>query len=347
MDSTIIGHLNTHSIVIRDSPTKKNKALRVASRIGTYHSCDRCGKLYLTAIEVGNERICHICHKKIPKPDKIQSKLTAHRRQLITDRIRDANQTRYRIMDDIPVKLRRLWGQCVHSVLDRYASARTEEDAYDALEAWAKLKVVLVMPVRGGRQKRESRARTHRRMMTQWLAGDIEGCWKEGLRMEQVRKSHKRGRQRRQKPAEKNAATYTTAEERRKRNNAKRLTNIGEYRKAMSALLSNGTATITESVLDQLRKKHPPRIKPITRPRPPYAESEDRDRNDDDDDDDEWDMLLLPLLLRTTIVSPVQVRPLATSSLTPPLTTREEAKAKATGKIMIIIIMIIIWTLTQ
>ena len=286
MDSTIIGHLHTHSNVIRDSPTEKAKALEVASRIGTYHSCDRCGKLYLNAIEVGNERICHVCHKKIPKPDKIQSKLTAHRRQLITDRIRDANQTRFRIMDDIPVKLRRLWGQCVHSVLDRYASARTDEDAYNALEAWAKLKVVLVMPGRGGRQKRESRGRTHRRMMTQWLAGDIEECWKEGLRMEQVRKSHKRGRRRRQKPADKNAATYTTAEERRKRDNAKRLTNIGEYRKAMSALLSNGTATITDSVLDQLRKKHPPRTKPITRPRPPYAESEDRDRNDDDDDDD-------------------------------------------------------------
>ena len=165
MDSTIIGHLHTHSNVIRESPIEKAKALGVASRIGTYHSCDRCGKLYLNAIEVGNERICHVCHKKIPKPDKIQSKLTAHRRQLIIDRIRDANQTRFRIMDDIPVKLRRLWRQCVHSVLDRYASARTDEDAYNALEAWAKLKVVLVMPGRGGRQKRESRGRTHIRMM--------------------------------------------------------------------------------------------------------------------------------------------------------------------------------------
>ena len=142
------------------------------------------------------------------------------RRQLIIDRIRDANQTRFRIMDDIPVKLRRLWGQCVHSVLDRYASARTDEDAYYALETWAKLKVVLVMPGRGGRQKRESRGRTHRRMMTQWLAGDIEECWEEGLRMEQVRKSQKRGRRRRQKPVDKNAATYTTAKEHRKRDNA-------------------------------------------------------------------------------------------------------------------------------
>ena len=160
MDSYIIIHLRSHANLIRNSPAEKAKALRVAGRIGTYKCCDRCGKLVLRVIEVGNEHICLACHKKIPKPDKIQSKLTAHRRQLITDRIRDANQTRFRIMDDIPVKLRRLWGQCVHSVLDRYAAARTDEDAYNALEAWAKLKVVLVMLVRGGRQKNESRRKT-------------------------------------------------------------------------------------------------------------------------------------------------------------------------------------------
>ena len=303
-----MGHLNTHSNLIRDSPDEKAKALGVASRIGSYKSCDRCGKLSLKAIEVGNEHICHACHRKIPKPDKIKSKLTAHRRQLITDRIRDANQTRFRIMDDIPAKLRRLWGQCVHSVLDRYASARTDEDALNALEAWAKLKVVLITPVRGGRQKRESKGKTHRRMMIQWLTGDIEECWNEGLRIEQIRKSHHRNRNRRrgQRPEEKNGATYTTTEERRKRDSAKRLANIGEYRKAMSALLSNGTATITDSVLDQLRKKHPPRTKPITRPRPPYAESENRDHNDDSDD--EWDMQLPPAPSENSFCpSPTQV----------------------------------------
>ena len=50
MDSTIIKHLNSHSNVIRDSATEKARALEVASRIGTYHSCDRCGKLYLIAL---------------------------------------------------------------------------------------------------------------------------------------------------------------------------------------------------------------------------------------------------------------------------------------------------------
>ena len=132
--------------------------------------------------------------RKIPKPDRVKKTLTAHRRQLVIDRIWDANQTKFRILDDIPERLRRLWGQCVHSVLDRYASARTDEDAFNALEAWAKLKVVLVLPLRGGRQKQESRRKTNQRMMIQWLAGDIEGCWREGLRMEQVRKSHSKKR---------------------------------------------------------------------------------------------------------------------------------------------------------
>ena len=289
-DSTIIGHLQTHSAVIRHNPQLKAEALRVAGRIGPFRCCDRCGKLYIKVKKVGTEHICMICHRKIPKPDRVKKTLTAHRIQLATNRIRDANQTKFRIMDDIPARLRRLWGQCVHSTLDRYASARTDEDAFNALEAWAKLKVVLVLPLRGGRQKKESRRKTHQRMMIQWLAGDIEGCWREGLRIEQIRKSRSRKRQRGPHPMDKKGTTPTKTEERRKWDSAKRLVNIGEYRKAISALRSNGTATITESVLDQLRTKHPKRTRPINRPRPPFVESEDRDHNDLD----EWDMLLPP-----------------------------------------------------
>ena len=94
-------------------------------------------------------------------------------------------------------------------------------------------------------------------------------------------------------PTEKNGTMHTTitTEQRRKWDSAKRLANIGEYLKAMSALLSNGTATITETVLDQLRMKHLRRTRPIT-PRRPYVESKAQDHNDDDDE--EWDMLLPP-----------------------------------------------------
>ena len=268
-DSTLIRHLNTHTNVIRYDPQVKAEALRAACKIGPYKCCDRCWRLYIRVKEVGIEHICQICHKKIPKPDEIKRKLTAHNRQLIIDHIREANQIKLRIMNDIPARLRRLCGGCVHSVLDRYAAARTDEDAFHALEAWAKLKVVLILSLRGGRQKMESRRKTHQRMMIQWLSGDIEECWREGLRMEQVRKSRTKKRQRGPQPMDNNGTTPAETEKRRKWDSAIRLVNIGEYRKAVSALRSNGTATITENVLKQLKRKHPRRTRPINRPRPP------------------------------------------------------------------------------
>ena len=108
--------------------------------------------------------------------------------------------------------------------------------------------------------------------------------------MEQVRKSRSRKRQRAPPPRDKNGPASNETEKRRKWDSAKRLVNIGEYRKAVSALRSNGTAIITENVLDQLKRKHPRRTRPINRPRPPFVESEDRNHNEDDD----WDMLLPP-----------------------------------------------------
>ena len=86
-------------------------------------------------------------------------------------------------------------------VLERVASAKTDEDAYTALEAWAKLKVVLILPTRGGRKKRESRMRTHRRLMLQWIAGNIEECWRERLRIEQERASSTKKGHRSQQPS--------------------------------------------------------------------------------------------------------------------------------------------------
>ena len=179
MDSTIIRHLHTHSKTIRESPAERAKALNIASTLGNYKCCDHCGKLTIKNKKVMNEHICRACNKKIPKLAKVKCKLRTYERQLVTNRIHEANQTRFSIMDDIPAHLRRLCGQCVHSVLDSFASARTDEDAFNALEAWAKLKVLLVTPTRGGRKKRESRIHIHRRLMLQWIAGNIEECWSE------------------------------------------------------------------------------------------------------------------------------------------------------------------------
>ena len=120
--------------------------------------------------------------------------------------------------------------------------------------------------------------RRHRRV--------LEG--REGLRREQVRKSRSKKRQRAPPPRDNNGPASTETEKRRKWDSAKSLANIGEYRKAVSALRSNGTAKITESVLEQLKRKHPRRTRPITRPRPPCVEAEDANPNDVDD----WDMLL-------------------------------------------------------
>ena len=122
MDSTIIRHLNTtHTDKIRSSPKERAKALWVACKLGPYRCCDRCGKIAIRIKEVKTEHICQECNKKIPKREKVKRILTAQERRLIIDRVRDANQTKFRIMDDIPARLRRLWGQCLHSVLDRYA----------------------------------------------------------------------------------------------------------------------------------------------------------------------------------------------------------------------------------
>ena len=74
--------------------------------------------------------------------------------------------------------------------------------------------------------------------------------------------------------------------ERRKQKNAKRLVNIAEYSRAMSALLSNCTAPITEDVLAQLKSKHPRRTNPVTQPCPPTSQHDLRAYHDD------WDTLL-------------------------------------------------------
>ena len=58
---------------------------------------------------------------------------------------------------------------------------------------------------------------------------------------------------------------------------AKLLVNVGEYSQAMSSLLSNGTAPITEATLLQLSSKHPERSKPVCWPDPhPRETSEPR-----------------------------------------------------------------------
>ena len=165
------------------------KALATARSVGNYRCCTICKKLVIRAT---NSDICPKCYTERPDSTYNAQTLSDNERKLAVTNIQNANQTKLRIMEDIPAQLRRLWGQCVTSVLDSLAHARTDDDAFKAYESWAKLKSVLVLPIRGGNKKQHTRARFHRRQMTLWIAGNTEDCWTNALAIERERASKRR-----------------------------------------------------------------------------------------------------------------------------------------------------------
>ena len=98
--------------------------------------------------------------------------------------------------------------------------------------------------------------------MIQWIAGNTEECWTKAFAVEQDRASRRRSARRPKRYGE-NTDESVPTDTKRKHLRAKKLVNHGEWSKAMGALLSNGTAEITDNVLSQPREKHPPRVKPI------------------------------------------------------------------------------------
>ena len=74
-----------------------------------------------------------------------------------------------------------------------------------------------------------------------------------------------------QSPTEAQSHSKVTWEKtlKKKYDKAKLFVNVGEYSQAMTSLLSNGIAPITEIVLQQLRTKHPKRNYKIRWPSPP------------------------------------------------------------------------------
>ena len=147
MRSTIVKHLNNHRDAIRSNPAERAKVRAIAETVGDLHCCKLCGWL---GIKINHDDICQKCYKQRPKSTLNARTLSDLDRGLAVSSIQNANQTQLRIMADIPSQLRRLWGQCVTSVLDRFAHARTDRESFQALESWTKLKCVLVLPVRGG-----------------------------------------------------------------------------------------------------------------------------------------------------------------------------------------------------
>ena len=162
----------------------------------------------------------------------------------------------------------------MRSTLMLFANASTDEEAVRALEAWVKLKSVLVLPLRGGRRRQGSKINFQKDLMVRWLAEKHDECWSTAIGIE---KERQKGKQKRKKKAKRGKWPDTTetlnstrsAGGREQKNasvesskgykRAKELVNAGELSKAMSAILSNGIAPINDDVLSQLRAKHPQR----------------------------------------------------------------------------------------
>ena len=116
------------------------------------------------------------------------------------------------------------------TTLALFLAARTDEESFQALEAWTKLKSVLVLPSKGGAKRKRSTYKFYEKRMVQWIAGLRGRCWDEALDIEKDRQKNRRAarlRQHRQNPRQ---ARNTTKKEslKRKFDNAKRFANVGE-----------------------------------------------------------------------------------------------------------------------
>ena len=118
------------------------------------------------------------------------------------------------------------------------------------LEKWRRLFMlpccILASPVRGGRSHWRQTLETVRRRIRRWKAGDIIGLWSD-VEEENSRWSRKR----RPKAPSPNSLRLANAWR------AKRLTEEGQYKKALQALLSEGVAGASPEVLNEMLAKHP------------------------------------------------------------------------------------------
>ena len=147
-------------------------------------------------------------------------------------RIREANQTDLRIISEIPPLLRRHWSRCLSTTLALFLAARTDEEAFKALEAWTKLKSVLVLPPKGGAKRKRSTYKFHEKRMVQWIAGLHEQCWDEAMDIEMSRQKSRSAARSRKPQTPKPTYTRNTTEKekilKRKFDKAKRFVNVGE-----------------------------------------------------------------------------------------------------------------------
>ena len=110
----------------------------------------------------------------------------------------------------------------------------------------------LIQPLRAGRQRKFSARKHWERLLTEWKAGNWQEVWDQAVEIERQRHFKRRGR----KPAKK--PVRQTREEQAYRR-AKNLVSMDELSKAISALMSHDVAPMTDSIVRQLKAKHPPR----------------------------------------------------------------------------------------
>ena len=200
-------------------------------------------------------------------------------------RIRNANNTRLRILSDTPRPLQRLWSSCVTATIMKFAIAKTELESFAALECWVKLKSSIVLPLKAaGKQRKNAIHKFHERQMLMWIAGDYEECWKSAIEIECQRetllkkKSNQKQKSylnRKDKSGSRQSDTGNpdngnkdepSKEEKQMYRRAKNYVNVGELSKAMTAIRSNGIAAIDDEVLTQLQHKHSKRRQPVALP---------------------------------------------------------------------------------
>ena len=182
--STFIDHLNTHRRKFLTNEIEKVRAEQASSTFGDLRCCTLCGKLNQ---EANGRSLCKKCNRETREFTVVKKDLSHVDRSLLTARIREANRTELKILSDIPSLLRRHWGKCVSSTLGLFLSAHSEAESFKALEAWTKLKSVLVLPLKGGAKRKQSTYRFYEKRMLRWIAGLHDVCWEEAIEIERKR----------------------------------------------------------------------------------------------------------------------------------------------------------------
>ena len=126
---------------------------------------------------------------------------------------------------------------------------------------------ILASPVRGGRSHYRETLELVRRRIRRWKAGEFTDLWSDV-----VEEDSRWVRKRQRKAPTPNSLRLSNARR------ARRLTEEGQYKKALQALLSEGIAGASAEVIDQMLSKHP-QVAPPSLPQgppspPPHIASE-------------------------------------------------------------------------